>query len=198
MSPNPDAACAYWPNSAVAIADPPRMSACRAWLWLPLLTVLLSGCAQRLPLPSEQPGLPLPLQLHIQERDGSRIQDRLLVIQQEGAALRWSLLSPLGVPLARQLLVDGRWQADGLLPPNAQARELFAALLFALTPADQLDRLYAAQELHVRDAERALVTSNGAHWRVRYTQPERFDLDVGATLSYGVAPLAAPDGASPR
>lgn len=198
MSPNPDAACAYWPNSAVAIADPPRMSACRAWLWLPLLTVLLSGCAQRLPLPSEQPRLPLPLQLHIQERDGSRTQDRLLVIQQEGPALRWSLLSPLGVPLARQLLVDGRWQADGLLPPNAQARELFAALLFALTPADQLDRLYAAQELHVRDAERELVTSNGAHWRVRYTQPERFDLDVGAALSYGVAPLAAPDGASPR
>lgn len=198
MSPNPDAVCAYWPNSAVAIADPPRMSACRAWLWLPLLTVLLSGCAQRLPLPSEQPRLPLPLQLHIQERDGSRTQDRLLVIQQEGPALRWTLLSPMGMPLARQRLIDGRWQADGLLPPNAQARELFAALLFALTPADQLERLYATPTLQVRGSERELQAGNATHWRVRYTQPERFDLDVGAALTYGVAPLAAPDGASHR
>ena len=182
----------------MAISDSPRMNVCRIWFWLLLLAVLLGGCAQRLPLPSEQPQLPLPLQLHIQERDDSRTQDRLLVIQQEGPALRWSLLSPLGVPLARQLLVDGRWQADGLLPPNAQARELFAALLFALTPAEQLDSLYAAQELRVRGAERELRASNGTHWRVRYTQPERFDLDVGAALSYGVAPLAAPDGASPR
>lgn len=174
------------------------MSTCRAWFWLPLLAVLLSGCAQRLPLPSEQPPLQLPKQLHIQERDGTRTHDRLLVIQQEGAALRWTLLSPLGMPLARQLLIDGRWQADGLLPPNAQARELFAALLFALTPADQLGRLYAAQELRVRDAERELRARNGAHWQVRYSQPERFDLDVGAALTYGVAPLAAPDGASHR
>ena len=173
------------------------MRICRAWLWLTLL-VLLGGCAQRLPLPSEPPRLPLPLQLHIQERDGVMTQDRVLVIQQEGSALRWSLLSPLGVPLARQRLVDGHWQADGLLPPNAQARELFAALLFALTPADQLGSLYATQEVRLGEAARELRAGNGVYWQVRYLQPERFDLDVGATLSYGVAPLAAPDGASHR
>jgi|GEM_PF-230223 len=198
MSPNPDAAWASWPNCAVAISNSFRTSACCAWLWLPLLVAMLSGCAQRLPLPSEQPRLQLPMQLHIQARDGTHSEDRLLVIQQEGHALRWTLLNPLGMPLARQLLEEGRWQADGLLPPNAHARELFAALLFALTPTEQLSSLYPAHELLVRAAERELRARNGTHWRVRYTQPERFDLDVGAALTYGVAPLAAPDGASHR
>ena len=44
------------------------------------------------------------------------------------------MMDPLGIPQARQKLIDGQWQADGLLPPNPEARELFAALLFALTP----------------------------------------------------------------
>lgn len=199
MSPNPNDACACWLKCAVAASNFPRLRARHAWLWpLAMMVAVLSGCAQRLPLPSEPPRLQLPLQLHIQAHDGTRTQDQLLVIQQEGPALRWSLLSPLGMPVARQLLSDGRWQADGLLPPSAQARELFAALLFALTPADQLTRLYATQELHVQDTERELQAGNGVHWRVRYSQPGRFDLDVGAALTYGVAPLAEPDGASHR
>lgn len=155
-------------------------------IWLALL-LLLSGCASQLPLPSEQPRLQLPLQLHIQQRSTSGSQDQLLVIQQEQQALRWTLLSPLGTPLARQILVDGRWQADGLLPPNPEARELFAALLFALTPDDQLDRLYAGRDWTRQANARRL---HGAqHWQVHYQHNGRFQLDVGSGLSYGVAPL---------
>ena len=84
----------------------------------------------------------MPLQPYVQRR-GSEPADWLLVIQREGASLRWSLLDPLGIPLARQQLRDGAWQADGLLRPNP-ARELFAALLFALTERDQLAALYGA------------------------------------------------------
>lgn len=160
-----------------------------------LMLLVLVGCSQRLPLPSEQPRLALPMQLLVSERDGTRTQQRILVIQQEDAALRWSLLSPMGMPLARQRLVDGQWQADGLLPPNAQARELFAALLFALTPADQLERLYPSQALQLHSDKRELSSGSNTRWRVRYTGPGRFDLDVGEALTYGVAPLAAPDGA---
>ena len=103
-------------------------------LWTCLL-LLLTGCST-LPLPRQTPTLALPMQLHVQRQQADQRQDWLLVIQQEDAGLRWSLMDPLGIPLARQLLKDNRWHADGLLPPNPEARELFAALLFALTPAD--------------------------------------------------------------
>lgn len=160
------------------------------------LLLILSACTQRLPLPAQTPQLALPIQLHIQRRSQDEAQDWLLVIQQEGTTLRWSLLTPIGIPLARQLLVDGHWQADGLLPTNAEARELFAALLFALSPADQLPELYAGMPWAQRQAERSLIGDAWA-WRVRYLENDRFDLDVGSTLTYGVAPLST-TGAPPR
>ncbi|MGH8355700.1 MAG: hypothetical protein ACRERY_19560, partial [Pseudomonas sp.] len=118
----------------------------RLWLrllWLPLLLVL-SACATRAPLPDPLPALQWPLQLQVQRQQAGQTQDWLLVIQREGRALRWSLLNPLGIPLARQRLLDQRWHNDGLLPPNPEARELFAALLFALTPEAALPHHYAA------------------------------------------------------
>ena len=159
--------------------------------WLMLAALLLGGCASQLPLPGEPPRLELPLQLHVQQRSAAGSQDQLLVIQQDGQALRWTLLSPLGVPLARQRLVAGHWQADGLLPPNPEARQLFAALLFALTPDDQLERLYAGQ-----DWSRQANTRRLNRWQVRYAQAGRLQLDAGDGLAYGVAPLD--DGARPR
>ncbi len=156
--------------------------------WLCVL-FLLAACARQLPLPTQPPRLELPMQLHIQRRSAEQEQDWLLVIQREGSALRWSLLSPLGVPLARQVLAEGRWTADGLLPPNAEARELFAALLFALSPADQLDELYAGSRWTDDEASRSL-NDGASDWRVRYQENDRFDLDVGPRLTYGVAPIA--------
>lgn len=104
--------------------------------------LLLSACASQPPLPEKTPTLALPLQLHVQRMERGQSQDWLLVIQREGNAIRWSMMDPLGIPLARQKLIDGQWQADGLLPPNPQARELFAALLFALASADDVRSLY--------------------------------------------------------
>ena len=91
--------------------------------------LLLSACASQPSLPERAPALALPMQLHVQRLADGQSQDWLLVIQREGRAIRWSMMDPLGIPLARQKLIDGQWQADGLLPPNPQARELFAALL---------------------------------------------------------------------
>lgn len=162
--------------------------------WLMLALALLVGCASRLPLPSEQPRLPLPMQLHIQAQGVDGNQDFLLVIQQEGQALRWTLLTPIGMPVARQLLADGEWRADGLLPPNPQARELFAALLFALTPADQLSHLYAGQPWSQDVGMRQW--SGPRRWQVHYQQDGRFRLDLGDALTYGVAPLE--NGARPQ
>lgn len=167
------------------IAILPRM---RQLAWLLLLA--LTACVQHLPLPAQPPRLTLPLQLHVQRCTADERQDQLLVIQQEGVALRWSLLNPMGIPLARQLLQDGEWLADGLLPPNAEAPELFAALLFALTPQDQLATLYAGTPWAQRQGERTMLSGAAPRWRVRYRQDGRFELDVGAALSYRVAPIA--------
>ena len=146
------------------------------------IVALLSGCAS-LPLPKHTPTLALPMQLHIQREQADERQDWLLVIQQQDAGLRWSLMDPLGIPLARQLLQDGRWHADGLLPPNPEARELFAALLFALTPQEQLKANYP-----LANAE-ADLRFLAQRWQVQYQQPSVFRIDMKGDLHYRVSPL---------
>ena len=146
--------------------------------------LLLAACASQPPLPAHTPSLALPLQLHIErEQDGQR-QDWLLVIQREGEAIRWSLMDPLGIPQARQKLVAGTWQADGLLPPNPQARELFAALLFALIPAAELPDNYPQAREY--DGVRVLKP----HWQVIYRAPLPFTVSMpGQHLDYRVTAL---------
>ncbi|QJI34422.1 hypothetical protein [Pseudomonas sp. ADAK13] len=148
--------------------------------------LLLSACASQPPLPSKSPVLSLPLQLHVQrEQDGQR-QDWLLVMQREGGGIRWSMMDPLGIPQARQKLINGAWQADGLLPPNPQARELFAALLFALTSADEVSALYPGTQ------EMDLTRTLPSHWKITYHSSLVFRVDViGQHLAYRVSPLEA-------
>ena len=124
----------------------------------------------------------------VQRQAEGQSQDWLLVIQDEGTALRWSLLDPLGIPLSRQRLLDGGWQNDGLLPPNPEARELFAALLFALAPADQLVRQYPQARTQ---GNRRLFDDRQPAWRVDYRQLQGFDLKIGTRLTYRVDALEA-------
>ncbi|WP_428984992.1 hypothetical protein [Pseudomonas koreensis] len=151
-----------------------------------LMFALLSGCASQAPLPASNPTLPLPLQLHIERQQADQRQDWLLVIQREGPGIRWSMMDPLGIPQARQQLIDGHWQADGLLPPNPEARELFAALLFALTPSSELLRNYPAAQ------QQAGQRSLPPRWAIRYTQPLSFELNLPQGPHYRVSPLGEP------
>ncbi|WP_447754060.1 hypothetical protein [Pseudomonas nicosulfuronedens] len=157
--------------------------------WLSLAFVLLlAGCAQHAPLPSALPTLATPLQLHIQREQGAAgkttSQDWLLVIQREGATLRWSLIDPLGIPLSRQLLHDGEWNNDGLLPPNPEARELFAVLLFALTPDGELAQRYPPTDFRMAGATRELQP----RWKITYRSAQDFTVE-SADLRYRVTPL---------
>ena len=149
--------------------------------------LLLAACASKAPLPVSVPELQLPMQLHIQRQQAGQRQDWLLVIQQEASGLRWSLMDPLGIPLARQQLINGQWQADGLLPPNAEARELFASLLFALTPDNQLRRNYPTAQR--RGTQRIL----DERWGVEYSSADTFRLVVltgkDGRINYGISPL---------
>ena len=147
-----------------------------------LLCLMLGACAQRAPLPEQLPSLELPLQLHVAQPE----QDSLLVIQQEDAALRFSLFDPMGVPLARQKLQAQSWSNDGLLPPNAQARELFAALLFALTPAPQLPSRYG---ISATPQSRQGPNPQRPRWRVQYQDAANFELHMKDGLHYRISPL---------
>lgn len=150
-------------------------------LWTCLL-LLLTGCSTQ-PLPRQTPTLALPMQLHVQRQQADQRQDWLLVIQQEDAGLRWSLMDPLGIPLARQLLKDNRWHADGLLPPNPEARELFAALLFALTPTNELKRNYP--QAKAMSTVRVLPH----RWMIQYEQPQRLRINTQGDVYYDISPL---------
>ena len=168
--------------TAIASRLTPTVSA--VWrLFVVGVMLLLSACASQAPLPASNPTLPLPLQLHIERQQAEQRQDWLLVIQREGPGIRWSMMDPLGIPQARQQLIDGHWQADGLLPPNPEARELFAALLFALTPSGELLRNYPTAQ--VQAGQRSLP----ARWDIHYSQPLSFQLNLPQGPHYRVAPL---------
>ncbi|WP_419712377.1 hypothetical protein [Pseudomonas sp. NFX224] len=149
-----------------------------------VVALLLSACASQAPLPEQTPSLSLPLQLHIQRLQAEQRQDWVLVIQREGPGIRWSMMDLLGIPQARQKLVDNQWKADGLLPPNPEARELFAALLFALTPQDELPGNYPTAWQH--GAQRSLP----ARWDVHYSQPLSFELNLPKGPNYQITPLS--------
>ncbi|KAF1023040.1 MAG: hypothetical protein GAK30_00730 [Paracidovorax wautersii] len=115
-----------------------------SWGAAMLVALALMGCASAPAVPAAQPAAACARQLlgqpsDARQADAASVQARLLVIQCEGQALRFVMTDPLGVPLARQVLAQGRWQADGLLPPAPAARTLFAAVLFGLAVREPLD-----------------------------------------------------------
>lgn len=146
---------------------------------LPLAVLLLSACAGSPPLPARDADLGLPRQAHVvQRQDGQPDLDRLLVVQQEGQTIRWSLFDPLGVPLARQLLEAGHWRNDGLLPPNREARELFASLIFAWMTQSQLKQSYGPdtwQEKTLADGrrQRLYLHDGSPRWTIEWSASPR-------------------------
>ncbi|KGD92193.1 hypothetical protein JL37_16205 [Achromobacter sp. RTa] len=145
------------------------------------LLAALASCAGAPPVPARDAGFALPRQLHVvQAAPGQPALDTLLVVQREGAALRWSLFDPMGVPQARQMLERGKWRNDGFLRPNGQARNLFAALIFAWTPETELDAAYGAGNWQTRRAgggaaERELLEHGRPRWTVRWPQAAQAD-----------------------
>ncbi len=173
------------------------LSAARA-LGAALALALLAGCAGAPPLPARDAGFSLPRQLHVvQAAPGQPALDTLLVVQREGAALRWSLFDPMGVPQARQMLERGAWRNDGFLRPNAQARNLFAALIFAWTPEAELDAAYGAgnwraSRLDDGAAERELLERGRPRWRVRWPQAAQagvFTITAADGVAWRISPL---------
>ena len=152
--------------------------------FLLLCVLLVSGCASHAPLPAQTPHIKFPVQLHVQREQAGQRQDWLMVIQKERHGLRLSLMDPLGIPVARQQLREDRWKADGLLPPNPEARELFAAVLFALTSLKEVRFEYPGVEL------RPYGRSLDDRWFVDYASEGIFKISMeSGELKYVVSPL---------
>jgi len=148
-------------------------------LILAALFVALTGCAAHTPptphdLQADR--LRLPHQVLVTEisPDTAITSSWLIVAQSENQAIRWSRFNLLGAPDARQILEDGRWRNDGFIAPNAQARELFAALLFAWTYQTGLDAEYGAKRWRVIDAP--LSTQRDVFSIVRLQDSVRWDV----------------------
>ncbi|GGJ99092.1 DUF3261 domain-containing protein [Pseudomonas matsuisoli] len=169
---------------------------CLSLLSLSLL-VILTACAGRPTMPVSTPDLSLPQQLRIERVHQGTEDDSLLVIQQEGDALRFSLFDPLGAPIARQVLAGGEWKRDGLLPPNPEARQLFAALLFALTDEAELSEAYPNDDWRVTENRRTLYRDGKAHWQALYSQEDDFDLRIAGDARYHIVPIENAEASQP-
>ncbi len=142
-------------------------------LFVLLSMLVLTACSTTQPLPMQGQALQdvqLPLQLHLRYQEDELSRDAIVVIQREAEALRFSLFDAMGVPLARQLLRDNDWRADGLLPPNPQARQWFAGLIFALTTAEHLAQQYP----NVKFSAEQRILANG--WQVSHSKPKQWQI----------------------
>lgn len=142
-------------------------------LFVLLSMLVLTACSTTQPLPVQGQVLQdvqLPLQLHLRYQEGELSRDAIVVIQREAEALRFSLFDAMGVPLARQILRDNDWRADGLLPPNPHARQWFAGLVFALTTAEHLAQQYP----DVKFSAEQRILANG--WQVSHTKPKQWQI----------------------
>jgi len=175
----------------------PFLSARRA-LAATLALLALAGCAGAPPLPARDAAFSLPRQLHVvQTAPGQPALDLLLVVQREDAALRWSLFDPMGVPQARQMLEGGTWRNDGFMRPNAQARDLFAALMFAWTPAADLDAAYGEASWRPASsqagaAQRLLLDGGQVRWTVTYpadAQSQALSIRTNSDVTWRITPL---------
>ncbi|RIY36824.1 hypothetical protein [Psittacicella gerlachiana] len=75
----------------------------------------------------------------------------LLVVQIEAQQWRWILNDPLGAPLSRMLLTSKGWQREGFVPPNEQAKYLFAAIASYLAPQTKIFAVTQRQEQGIID-----------------------------------------------
>lgn len=131
-----------------------------------------------------------PRTLHVvQERNDESISDAVLAVRSDGDSMYWAMFDLLGVPQARQILRDGQWHNDGFLPPNAAARALFAGLVFAWTPATELQTRYATHHIQVNGNTRVLSNDDQILVTVTFFSNDTLQLQFNDGARWRAAPL---------
>lgn len=149
-----------------------------------LSMLVLTACSTTQPLPMQGQALQdvqLPLQLHLRYQEAELNRDAIVVIQREAGVLRFSLFDAMGVPQARQILRDNGWHADGLLPPNPQARQWFAGLLFALTAVEHLPQQYPSAVVTLEQRRLAngwqVLFPTAQHWQIIFNSQQTLQVE---------------------
>ena len=155
-----------------------------------LAIALLASCASLVPVPvdADIPGLPLML---LVTQDTEAGAEKICLSCKPTARTRWSLLDALGAPRARQILQNGKWRNDGFLPPNAQARALFSALVFAWTPTEHLAARYGIDNLRVAANTRTLSRNGRAIATVVGTPLSKLEIHLNGGARWTVTSLGA-------
>lgn len=125
-----------------------------------LATVLLGGCAiQPKLLPSAQPS-PQLLRWQVDEMmpSGASGAPTMVVAVPDGRDWRWLWTDALGMPLAREVLRDGTWQKDGLLPANKAALPLFNALAALALDEQARRQVFPALQIQPSAEDAEVVT----------------------------------------
>ncbi|MFJ3482775.1 DUF3261 domain-containing protein [Pseudomonas sp. NPDC090202] len=144
--------------------------------------LLLSACASQVPLPAQLPHIKFPQQLHVQREQAGQHLDWQLEIQKERHGVLCSLMDSAGNTLSRQELHEDTWKADDQ-SQDPEARELFAAVLFALTPEKDVRFNYPGAVL--RPHGRSL----DERWSVDYASEGFFRITLEDGLRYIVSPV---------
>lgn len=103
-----------------------------------LAAAALAACTANFPQPVQQPADIAASRWQVNRPDPSLV----VIAPAADGSVRYLWTDALGLPLARQKLAAGRWQDDGLLPPNSAARPLFTALTLLGMPDSRRKMLY--------------------------------------------------------
>ncbi|QIW16735.1 hypothetical protein A4G20_10545 [Pasteurellaceae bacterium RH1A] len=148
-----------------------------------IFCLFLTACTS-LPAVKDLPAQEVESRLFkVEEIENKQVkQVSLLTVQFEPNQWRWVQTDPLGAPLARVLLSKQGWQNDGFIMPNAQARQLFAALATGLNKDtnlfdfSQIERTASGQVFYIHHKkvwkiDRSLPTleielADGSVWKI--------------------------------
>lgn len=145
--------------------------------------LLLSACATQDQLPAQIPHLKLPILVHAQREQDGRRDDWLVAVKKREHGVRWILTSTSGTLLAEQDLTNDGWKQKAVSDADFDARELFGAVLFALTSEQEVRFDYPGVQLqaHGRSLE--------DRWQVSYTSEGFIRISLPDGLSYLISPI---------
>lgn len=151
-------------------------------LLLASMLLLLGACADRETLPAQVPHLKLPIVLHAQHQPDDGQQAPLLEIKKRDHGVRFTLTGASGTLLAKQDLTNDGWQDRAKSDADYDARDLFGAVLFALTSVQEVRFVYPGVAL--QPYERRLE----GRWQVSYASEGFFRVTLSDGTSYLLSP----------
>jgi hypothetical protein len=148
-----------------------------------ICTLLLGACADQALIPAQIPHVKLPIQLQVHREQDGQHQDWLVSATKRHHGLHWSLTDRSGTPLAQQDQDNDGWKKGDEVALDYEARDLFSAVLFALTSDKELRFDYP--DVQVQPHGRSMYE----RWTVTYSAGGIIHIALPGGPNYIVSPL---------